>query len=101
MQLANGCQGFAEHRLLGIAQRRLGLHRTPGVTEALRRVEVVEQQPAALALLQPVGQQRRVVSPWAASRRAPSSSRWKCRAALPPTSSLASTLRPRHSPAPT
>ncbi|CRQ76465.1 hypothetical protein PAERUG_E16_London_17_VIM_2_04_14_02402 [Pseudomonas aeruginosa] len=59
MQLANGCQGFAEHRLLGIAQRRLGLHRTPGVTEALRRVEVVEQQPAALALLQPVGQQRR------------------------------------------
>lgn len=59
MQLANGRKGFAEHRSLGIVQRRPGLHGTPGVAEALRRLEVVEQQPAALAFLQSVGQQRR------------------------------------------
>lgn len=56
MQLVNGYQGLAEHRLLGIIQRCLGLHHTPGVTEVLRRVEVIEQQPIILALPQPAGQ---------------------------------------------
>ena len=58
MQLANGCQG-SPSTACWASPSGAWLHRTPGVTEALRRVEVVEQQPAALAPLQPVGQQRR------------------------------------------
>ena len=59
VHLAHGGQGIAKHRLLLVGQRREIFHRFPNIPQALRLLQKLEQQPAALAFLQPVGQQQR------------------------------------------
>ena len=59
MHLANRRQGLPQHRLLFIRQHRQILHRLPGFIEALRAIQKLEQQPAALAVQQAIGQQLR------------------------------------------
>ncbi|MNF32883.1 hypothetical protein D3C84_136840 [compost metagenome] len=59
MQPGHQRQGLAEHGLLIIRQQRLPLDRAPGVPQTLGVIEVVEQQPAALAFAQAIGQQQR------------------------------------------
>ncbi len=50
---------FAQHQVLFVGQHRQAFHRRPGIGQALSAVEEFEEQPAALAFLEAVGQQLR------------------------------------------
>ncbi|MNZ56149.1 hypothetical protein D3C78_740890 [compost metagenome] len=52
-------QGFAEHQVLFIGQRRQGFDFSPGIGQAHGVFEKLEQQPTALAFAQTIGQQQR------------------------------------------
>ncbi|MNJ51338.1 hypothetical protein D3C77_466390 [compost metagenome] len=53
---SHSSQGFAEHQLLLVRERRQGFNRCPGIGQALRTFEELEQQPTAFALAQTIGQ---------------------------------------------
>ena len=59
MHLANGCQRLAQYRHLLVRQYRQRRHRSPGIAQAVGTFKKLEQQPAALAFLQAIGQQLR------------------------------------------
>ena len=56
MQPTDRIQRFGQNSGLLIGQRRQRLDLGPGITEALGTLEKFEQQPATLAVLQPIGQ---------------------------------------------
>ncbi|MOA41464.1 hypothetical protein D3C78_1634260 [compost metagenome] len=59
MQLRDGTQGFGQYRRLVIGQQWQVLDLLPGVPQALGVFQQLEQQPAAFAFLQAIGQQQR------------------------------------------
>ena len=59
VHLPDRTQGLCQNSLLLIGQYRQSLHGFPGHIEALGVFQKFEQQPAALAFLQTVGQQQR------------------------------------------
>ncbi|MNZ41717.1 hypothetical protein D3C78_592730 [compost metagenome] len=50
-------QGFAQHQVLFVGQHRQVRHLVPGIGQAFGAVEELEQQPATLTFLEPVGKQ--------------------------------------------
>ncbi|MNS77894.1 hypothetical protein D3C72_1114860 [compost metagenome] len=59
VHLADRAQGFRQHRRLLIGQHRQVIDLLPGITEAGGVFQKLEQQPTALAVLEPISQQQR------------------------------------------
>ncbi|MNG01181.1 hypothetical protein D3C84_841480 [compost metagenome] len=59
VHLADRAQRLGQHRPLPIREHRQVLDLFPGIPQALGTFKEIEQQPAALAVLQAVGQQLR------------------------------------------
>ncbi|MCY1352059.1 hypothetical protein D9M69_383420 [compost metagenome] len=59
MQACDGAKGLAQHFLLAVGQRCIRFDLAPGIPEAFRRFQVLEQQPAAQPRLIALAQQRR------------------------------------------